>query len=109
MASVTSIHENIIEKHYTEEDGVYVENNAEPSLKTQSGKKCRSKPTASFQPEKKEIKILLEIPFAAIRGDRSRAWASSTTGNNYRRSLKLWSRTDFQQLERSRKRSQTLQ
>ena len=24
-------HENIIEKHYTEEEGVYVENNAEPS------------------------------------------------------------------------------
>ena len=45
MAGVTSIHENIIEKHCTEEEGVYVENNAEPSLKTQSGQKCRSKPT----------------------------------------------------------------
>ena len=45
MGCVTSIQENIIEKHYTEEEGVYVENIAEPSLKTQSGQKCRSKPT----------------------------------------------------------------
>ena len=44
MAGVTSIHENIIEKHYTEEERVYVENNAEPSLKTQSGKKPAQKP-----------------------------------------------------------------
>ena len=31
LAGVTTIQENIIEKHYTEEEGVYVENNAEPS------------------------------------------------------------------------------
>ena len=32
MVGATSIQENIIEKHYTEEEGIYVENNAEPSL-----------------------------------------------------------------------------
>ena len=32
MVGVTAIQENIIEKHYTEEEGIYVENNAEPSL-----------------------------------------------------------------------------
>ena len=37
MGCVTPIEENIMEKHHTEEEGVYVENNAEPSLKTQSG------------------------------------------------------------------------
>ena len=31
MAGVRTIQENIIEKQYTEEEGVYVENNAEPS------------------------------------------------------------------------------
>ena len=31
MAGVTTIQENIIEKHKAEEEGVYVENNAEPS------------------------------------------------------------------------------
>ena len=41
IAGVTTIQENITEKHYTKEEGVYVENNAEPSLKTQSGQKCR--------------------------------------------------------------------
>ena len=55
MGCVTPIEENIIEKHHTEEEGVYVENNAEPSLKTQSGQKCRSKPTASFQPQKRRL------------------------------------------------------
>ena len=57
MAGVTSIQENIIEKHYTEEEGIYVENNAEPSLKTQPGQKCRSKPTASFQLEKTRLRF----------------------------------------------------
>ena len=57
MAGVTSINGNIIEKHYTEEEGVYVENNAEPSLKIQSGKKCRSKLTASFQPQKRRLRF----------------------------------------------------
>ena len=57
MGCVTPIEENIIEKHYTEEEGVYVENNAEPSLKTQSGQKCRSKPTASFQPQKRRLRF----------------------------------------------------
>ena len=61
MAGVTSIQENIIEKHYTEEEGIYVENNAELSLKVQSDQKCRSKPTASLQLEK-VIEVLLEIP-----------------------------------------------
>ena len=32
MAGVKSIQENVIEQHLTEEEGVYVENNAEPSL-----------------------------------------------------------------------------
>ena len=57
MAGVTSIKENSIEKHYTEEEGIYVENNAEPSLKTQPGHKCRSKPTASFQIEKTRLRF----------------------------------------------------
>ena len=30
MAGVTSIQEKIIEKHCTEEEGIYMENNAEP-------------------------------------------------------------------------------
>ena len=57
MAGVTTIQENIIIKHYTEEERVYVENNAEPSLKTISGQKCRSKPTASFQLEKRRLRF----------------------------------------------------
>ena len=57
MAGVTTIQENIIEKHYTEEERVYVENNAEPSLKTQSGEKRRSKPTALFQQEKRILRF----------------------------------------------------
>ena len=57
MGCVTSIEENIIEKHHTEEEGVYVENNAEPSLKTQSGQKCRSKPTASFLLERRRLRF----------------------------------------------------
>ena len=57
MAGVTSIQENSIEKHYTEEEGIYVENNAEPSLKAQTGQKCRSKPTASFQLEKTRLRF----------------------------------------------------
>ena len=31
MAGVRTIQENIIKKQYTKEEGVYVENNAEPS------------------------------------------------------------------------------
>ena len=57
MASVTSIQENSIEKHYTEEEGIYVENNTGPSLKTQSGQKWRSKPTPSFQLEKRRLRF----------------------------------------------------
>ena len=57
MAGVTSIQEHIIEKHYKEEEGFYVENNAEPSLKAQIGQKFRSKPTVSFQLERRRLRF----------------------------------------------------
>ena len=52
----------------------------------------------------KEIDVLLENPLRQHADDRNRTWAPSTTGNNYWRSQKLWSRPDFQQ-EKSKKKS----
>ena len=63
MAGVTSIHENIIEKHYTGEEGVLEENNAEPSLKHPKHLKntiwpeMPFKPTASFRLENRRFRF----------------------------------------------------
>ena len=61
MACVTSIQENIIEKHHTEEEGVQVENNAD-IFKSTTWPEMPFKTPCPIPTREKKIEVLLEIP-----------------------------------------------